>query len=492
VLSARAVKAIKGTALTGGAIQARQFLPSAERKVEYRPLEGTKNIKVREGIYRASGIPDGDTEKVKAHFKKLLEKYEGNHKFPQIAIMESDLKGRSLKHYGFKGDRMAIPLPGKKLFGKTWRSGQLHAHKIGPMYLMHRDKVDPYRSLYDTIKHNIKEAVPAAYNRWIIKKQPYVKTASEYAEHRHNIVKARQETNKSPTKSQIDAGNYKKGKISWKGMVIKIETPKGSIRSGEDESGHKWAIKMKHDYGYIGGGKSKADGDAIDIFMGEHPESNIVYIIDQIDKKGNFDEHKCVLGARSEEEAKDIYLANYENGWKCGKINSMTVGQFKDWVENGNTAKEISKQNLFKVSSQGGNNMPSVSKSQQRAAGMALAAKRGQVDSSNLRGAVKKMYDNMSAGQLREYAKTKSRFLPERALKTASVKLAAMPAIKPFTQQIKVPKVKVRYKVPNNIQKKLPITKGLFGKALGLLSVGITAKSIAGSGKIIRPPAIRV
>lgn len=48
--------------------------------------------------------------------------------------------------------------------------------------------------------------------------------------------------------------------------------------------------------------------------------------------------------------------------------------------------------------------MPSKSKSQQKAAGMALAAKRGEISPSKLRGAAKEMYDSMTVKQLREYA----------------------------------------------------------------------------------------
>ena len=58
--------------------------------------------------------------------------------------------------------------------------------------------------------------------------------------------------------------------------------------------------------------------------------------------------------------------------------------------------------------------MPSTSKSQQRAAGMALAAKRGEMKASELQGAAKEMYDSMSEKQLEDFAKTKHDDLPEK------------------------------------------------------------------------------
>jgi hypothetical protein len=51
--------------------------------------------------------------------------------------------------------------------------------------------------------------------------------------------------------------------------------------------------------------------------------------------------------------------------------------------------------------------MPAKSKSQQKAAGAALAAKRGETKKSDLQGASRSMADSMSESQLREMASTK-------------------------------------------------------------------------------------
>lgn len=58
--------------------------------------------------------------------------------------------------------------------------------------------------------------------------------------------------------------------------------------------------------------------------------------------------------------------------------------------------------------------MPAKSKSQGSAAGLALAAKRGEIDPEKLRGAAKQMYNSMSAAQLEEYASTKRDKLPRK------------------------------------------------------------------------------
>ncbi len=59
--------------------------------------------------------------------------------------------------------------------------------------------------------------------------------------------------------------------------------------------------------------------------------------------------------------------------------------------------------------------MPAKSKAQQKAAGAALAAKRGEQKESDLKGASRSMYESMSARQLDELASTKRKGKPEHA-----------------------------------------------------------------------------
>lgn len=57
--------------------------------------------------------------------------------------------------------------------------------------------------------------------------------------------------------------------------------------------------------------------------------------------------------------------------------------------------------------------MPARSKAQQKAAGAALSAKRGDTKVAALKGASKDMYDSMSEKQLEEFAETERKGLPE-------------------------------------------------------------------------------
>ena len=160
--------------------------------------------------------------------------------------------------------------------------------------------------------------------------------------------------NRNPTDAQKDAGNYKKGKIFLHGLRITIENPKGSIRRGKSPDGTSWESKLTASYGYIvrapKGNKSFApigkDGDHVDVFIGKHPHAELVYVVDQINPSTNcFDEHKAVLGELSLQSAKDLYLSNYEPGWKgLGDITPLTMQQFKDWLAYGDLKRPVASQ----------------------------------------------------------------------------------------------------------------------------------------------------
>lgn len=57
--------------------------------------------------------------------------------------------------------------------------------------------------------------------------------------------------------------------------------------------------------------------------------------------------------------------------------------------------------------------MPAKSKAQQKAAGMALAAKRGEINVSELKGAAKQMHQSMTEKELEDFAETDHDNKPE-------------------------------------------------------------------------------
>ncbi|AEQ50451.1 DUF3008 family protein [Pelagibacterium halotolerans] len=58
--------------------------------------------------------------------------------------------------------------------------------------------------------------------------------------------------------------------------------------------------------------------------------------------------------------------------------------------------------------------MPAKSKAQQKAAGAALAAKRGEIPKKELKGASRDMVDSMTEKELEEFASTKRKDLPNK------------------------------------------------------------------------------
>lgn len=145
-----------------------------------------------------------------------------------------------------------------------------------------------------------------------------------------------------PSQAQKEAGNYKVGRIALGGLDISIENPAGSIRSGVDKGGKAWAVTMRQHYGYIRGTKGK-DKDHIDVFvrpgLAKADDADLVFVVDQI-VGGEFDEHKVMLGYGSRRAAENAYRGAYEKGWKgMGSVTKTTVGEFKQWLAEGNTAR---------------------------------------------------------------------------------------------------------------------------------------------------------
>ena len=152
------------------------------------------------------------------------------------------------------------------------------------------------------------------------------------------IEAASAEVNTDPTEAQKEAGNYKKGHVQVGTFDITIEQPQGSVRKGTDADGKQWESKMNNTYGYIRGAVG-VDGDHIDVFLSNDIDGwngRKVYVVDQYNPDGSFDEHKVMLGFNDQDEAKSDYLANYEQGWENGRridITGVNLEDFEKWIE---------------------------------------------------------------------------------------------------------------------------------------------------------------
>lgn len=152
------------------------------------------------------------------------------------------------------------------------------------------------------------------------------------------IEAASAEVNTDPTEAQKEAGNYKKGHVQVGTFDITIEQPQGSVRKGTDADGKQWESKMNNTYGYIRGAVG-VDGDHIDVFLSNDIDGwngRKVFVVDQYNPDGSFDEHKVMLGFNDQDEAKGDYLANYGQGWENGRridITGVNLEDFEKWIE---------------------------------------------------------------------------------------------------------------------------------------------------------------
>lgn len=163
---------------------------------------------------------------------------------------------------------------------------------------------------------------------------------TEHTKFSLRLKSAIEETETNPSDAQKESGNYKKGHIKFGGYDYTIENPKGSTRSGKDANGKEWKVTMHDTYGYIRG-KFGKDGDHLDMFINDKADldnwNGDVYVVDQVNPDGSFDEHKVMYGYDSMDDAEKAYLANYSKGWQgLGNITGASKAEFDKWLDTSN------------------------------------------------------------------------------------------------------------------------------------------------------------
>lgn len=153
----------------------------------------------------------------------------------------------------------------------------------------------------------------------------------------HTVDSLRKALNGSPFKLH--------GEVDFQGLDIAIENRKGSKRKWKTKTGEEGFTVMVHPYGYIRGVEG-ADGDEVDVYIGPHKESELVFIVNQraIWDSRKFDEHKVMLGFKTEAAAREGYLKHYaprELGERLlGTMRTWTMKRFKRWLSKRGTRKD--------------------------------------------------------------------------------------------------------------------------------------------------------
>ena len=112
------------------------------------------------------------------------------------------------------------------------------------------------------------------------------------------LKSAIEDTETNPSDAQKESGNYKKGHIKFGGYHLDM---------------------------FI---NDKAD---LDNWNGD------VFVVDQVNPDGSFDEHKVMYGYDSMNDAEKAYLANYSKGWKgLGNITGASKAEFDKWLDTSN------------------------------------------------------------------------------------------------------------------------------------------------------------
>jgi hypothetical protein len=133
-------------------------------------------------------------------------------------------------------------------------------------------------------------------------------------------------------------------RVEWHGVPIDVEWPKGSVReyTDDDTGAVTFRKNMYCDYGYIRGTDTR-DGEEIDVYLGNNPESAKVFVVDQLvvpdsyeeaqgAEPGEHDEWKYMIGFDTPEEAQHAYELHMTGG-HYGGIAEFTVPEFLDLVE---------------------------------------------------------------------------------------------------------------------------------------------------------------
>lgn len=158
--------------------------------------------------------------------------------------------------------------------------------------------------------------------------------AADFAAYPDRVETAAGRVDTAPTPAQREALNYRHGRVHLHGLDIMIECPKGSTRSGTGADGTRWTRRMHCHYGRIKRTVGR-DGEPVDVFIGPHPDSQLVFVISQLRSSGDLDEHKVMVGCKNLPEARDLYLSHYPPNWartRLGEIRALVMPDFKRWL----------------------------------------------------------------------------------------------------------------------------------------------------------------
>lgn len=117
--------------------------------------------------------------------------------------------------------------------------------------------------------------------------------------------------------------------VTIQGLPIVIEYEKGDTKKPDHPEYLGQEFYLYADYGYIENTVSNEEGEALDVFLGDDPESPKVYLMGLLKRDGSFDEIKTFLGFEGEREVRT--LAEWQYGSeRIGPIVMIGIEDFKE------------------------------------------------------------------------------------------------------------------------------------------------------------------
>lgn len=281
------------------------------------------------GILKNAGL-EGAEEASQQMVEGMIEKARSNPDKTWNQIMSESLKAGLIG--SILGGGVTTLTQTAEAVGQSVRGGEAGAQAQDNQIVLLEDQAAEAQAIQERMQAKEEGAVSPP---------PIPGTADDITA---NIMQAGQA---EPTQAQKEAGNYKKDHVKWNGLDISIENRAGTERSGTDRDGKPWSVTMPAHYGYIKRTEGN-DGDHVDIYIGDLPDSQRVFVVDQVNADtGKFDEHKVIAGVSNQAEAEALYDAGFSDGRgpeRRSAITEMTVDEFKTWLKKGSQKKEASKQ----------------------------------------------------------------------------------------------------------------------------------------------------
>jgi len=124
------------------------------------------------------------------------------------------------------------------------------------------------------------------------------------------------------------------------GVPVVIEYPVGATKSGTAVDGTEWTRVYQNAYGFVATGQNGGDGEALDVYIGPDDAAPFAWWVHQQSPAGIFDEYKLVLGAATETDAREIYLAHTPAKF-LGRVTKMSMPVLRAMlgIDDGATAK---------------------------------------------------------------------------------------------------------------------------------------------------------